>query len=165
MEKIILFGISLLVTGHLNGQSIAPQSVNSAGKQSVVNNIGISFTIGELVVISQSDSQGNTINGGFTSGASLSTVSLNEPDSKIIGLTFFPNPTIDLLSIKLNNNTLDQFLITLTDLNGKEIYFAKYNNVAHIVQIDFKDYSSGVYLLNLKSTANEIIGSYKVIKP
>ncbi len=89
MEKIILFGISLLVTVHLNGQSIAPQTVNSAGKHSVVNNIGIGFTIGELVVISQSDSQGNTINGGFTSGASLSTVSLNEPDSKIIGLTFF----------------------------------------------------------------------------
>jgi hypothetical protein len=90
---------------------------------------------------------------------------LIEPDSKVIGLTFFPNPTIDLLSIKLNNNTLDQFLITLTDLNGKEIYFTKYNNVAHIIQIDFKNYSSGVYLLNLKSSANEIIGSYKVIKP
>jgi hypothetical protein len=89
MEKIILVGISLLVTVHLNGRSIAPQSVNSAGKQSVVNNIGIGFTIGELVVISQSDSQGNTINGGFTSGASLSTVSLIEPDAKVIGLTFF----------------------------------------------------------------------------
>jgi hypothetical protein len=165
MEKVILFGISLLATVHLNGQSIAPQSVNSAGKQSVVNNAGIGFTIGELVVITQSDSQGNTINGGFTSGASLSTVSLIEPDSQIIGLTFFPNPTIDILSIKLKNNTLDQFLITITDLNGKEIYFAKYNHVAQFIQINFRDYSSGEYLLNLKSTSNEIIGSYKVIKP
>ena len=42
-------------------QSISPQSINSSGTSMSQSNGSLSFTVGELVVLSQTDSDGNTL--------------------------------------------------------------------------------------------------------
>ena len=72
----LFFGLGLVS----KAQSVAPQSVNSSGAKMTQANGSLSFTVGELVVLTQTDSQGNSLGSGFTSSATLTTVSIQEID-------------------------------------------------------------------------------------
>ena len=120
-KPIALLVAAMLVGSMTYAQSIAPQSVNSAGVKMTKANGSVSFTVGELAVKSQTDSQGNTLGGGFTSSATLTTVSVKEIDAAILDVKVYPNPTTELVNIQINHSTIEQVVITVTDLQGKFI--------------------------------------------
>jgi hypothetical protein len=145
-------------------QSIAPQSVNSSGTIMTQANGSLSFTVGELVVLSQTDSDGNTLGGGFTAGATLTTVSIQETDAAILDVKVYPNPTTELVNIQINHTTLDQVVVTITDLQGKEVYNGKYAGISNVIGIKTAFYATGTYVLSLKNLNNQVLGTYKIIK-
>ena len=155
----ILFGNTVIIA-----QSIAPQSVNSGGTKMTQANGSLSFTVGELVVLSQTDSEGNTLGGGFTAGATLTTVSIQETDAAVLDVKVYPNPTTELVNIQINHSTIDQVVVTITDLQGKEVYSGKYAGISNIIGINTASYATGNYLLTLKNLNNQVIGTYKIIK-
>ena len=161
--------IALLVAAMLMGtisyaQSIAPQSVNSGGTKMSQSNGSLSFTVGELVVLNLSDSEGNTLGGGFTAGATLTTVSIHETDATLLDIKVFPNPTSDLVNIQINHSTIDQVVLTITDLQGKEVYNGKYAGISNVIGINTASYATGTYVLSLKNLKNQVLGTYKIIK-
>jgi hypothetical protein len=161
--------IALLVAAMLMGimsfaQSIAPQSVNSGGTKMTQANGSLSFTVGELVVLSQTDSDGNTLGGGFTAGATLTTASIQETDAAVLDVKVYPNPTSELVKIQINHSTLDQVVVTITDLQGKEVYNGKYAGISNVIGINTAAYSTGTYILTLKNPNNQVLGTYKIIK-
>lgn len=161
--------IALLVAALLMGtmsyaQSIAPQSVNSGGTKMTQANGSLSFTVGELVVLTQTDSQGNTLGGGFTAGATMTTVSIQETDVAVLDVKVYPNPTTELLNIQINYSTLDQVLVTINDLQGKEVYNGKYAGISNLIGINTAPYATGTYVLSLKNLNNQVLGTYKIIK-
>ena len=145
-------------------QSIAPQSVNSSGTKMIQANGSLSFTVGELVVLTQIDSEGNTLGGGFSTGATLTTVSIKEPDISVLDVKVFPNPTTELVNIQINNSTINQIVATITDIRGKEMYCGKYVCISNVIGINTATYSKGTYMLTLKNLNNQVLGSYKIIK-
>lgn len=145
-------------------QSIAPQSVNSSGSKMSQTYGSLSFTIGDLVVFSQTDSQGNTLGGGFTAGATLTTVSIQEADAAVLDVKVYPNPTTELINIQINHSALDQVVVTLTDLQGKEMYKGKYAGISNVIGINIASYAKGNYMLTLKNSSNQVLGTYKIIK-
>jgi hypothetical protein len=145
-------------------QSIAPQSINSSGSKMNQSNVSLTFTVGELVVSRQTDSNGNTLGGGFVSGATLTTLSVQETDTTVLNVKVFPNPTTDLVNIQINHSTIDQLIITITDLQGKEIYCGKYSSISNLIGINTANYSAGTYMLSLKKLNNQVLGIYKIIK-
>ena len=159
----LLFAAMLMGTMSY-AQSIAPQSVNSAGVKMTQANGSLSITVGELVVDSQTDSQGNTLGGGFTSGSTLTTVNVKEIDAAILDVKVYPNPTTELVNIQINHSTIDQVVITVTDLQGKEVYNGKYAAISNIIGINTADYTTGTYLLTLKNIKNQVLGTYKIMK-
>lgn len=60
-KRWALFTPAVLVACLSHSQIIAPQLVNSSGTKMSQSNGSLSFTIGELVVLSQTDQQGNTL--------------------------------------------------------------------------------------------------------
>lgn len=160
----ILLGIVLLMGTMSYAQSIAPQSVNSGGNTMSQSNGSLSFTVGELAVLSQTDNQGNTLGSGFTAGASLTTMSVQETNAAILDVKVYPNPTTELVNIQINHSTIDQVVVTVTDIEGKEVYNGKYAGIANVVGINTSNYSTGTYLLTLKNTSNQVLGTYKIIK-
>ena len=161
--------IALLVTAMLIGtmsyaQSIAPQSLNSSGTKMTQANGSLSFTVGELVVESQTDSQGNTLGGGFTSGSTLTTVNVKEIDAAILDVKVYPNPTTELVNIQINHSTIDQVVITVTDLQGKQVYNGKYAAISNVIGINTAAYTKGTYILTLNNIKNQLLGTYKIIK-
>lgn len=163
-KPMILLVAAMLMGTMSYAQSIAPQSVNSAGVKMTQANGSLSFTVGELVVLSQTDSQGNTLGGGFTAGATLTTVSIEETDAAILDVKVYPNPTSELVNIQINHSILDQVAVTITDLQGKEVYGGKYAGISNIIGINTASYAAGTYVLSLKNLNNQVLGTYKIIK-
>ncbi len=145
-------------------QSIAPQSVNSGGSKMSQLNGSLSFTVGELVVLSQTDSQGNTLGGGFSAGATITTASIQETDAKVIDVNVFPNPTSDLVNIRINHSKLEQVVLYVSDLEGKELYYGKYAAISNTIGINTSAYAPGIYILSLKNNSNKVLGTYKINK-
>lgn len=161
---IVQLGIVLLMGSISYSQSIAPQSVNNSGSTMSQSNGSLSFTVGELTVQSQTDSQGNTLGSGFTAGASLTTMSVQETNAAILDVKVYPNPTTELVNIQINHSTVDQVIVTVADLEGKEVYSGKYLGIANVIGINTSSYATGSYLLTLKNTSNQLLGTYKIIK-
>ena len=163
-KPLTLLGAILLMGTMSYAQSIAPQSVNSGGTKMSQANGALSFTVGELVVLSQTDSQGNTLGGGFTAGATLTTVSIQETDAAVLDIKVYPNPTSELVNIQINHSIIDQVLVTISDLQGKKVYNGKYAGISNVIGINTAAYATGTYILSLKNTNNQELGTYKIIK-
>ena len=163
-KLIALLGAAMLMGTISSAQSIAPQSVNSGGTKMTQANGSLCFTVGELVVLSQTDSDGNTLGGGFTAGATLTTVSIRETDAAVLDVKVYPNPTTELVNIQINHSTLDQVVVTITDFQGKEVYSGKYAGISNVIGINTASYATGTYVLSLKNLKNQVLGTYKIIK-
>tara|TARA_B100000963_G_scaffold247350_1_gene216540 strand:- start:480 stop:1097 length:618 start_codon:yes stop_codon:yes gene_type:complete len=163
-KPIALLGAAMLMGTMSYAQNISTQSVNSGGTKMTQANGSLSFTVGELVVLSQTDSDGNTIGGGFTAGATLTTVSIQETDVAVLDVKVYPNPTTELVNIQINHSTLDQVVVTITDLQGKEVYIGKYAGISNVIGINTALYATGTYVLSLKNLTNQVLGTYKIIK-
>jgi hypothetical protein len=167
LKPIALLGVFLIMDTlgtSIYAQSIVPQSVNSGGTKMSNPNGSLSFIVGDLVVLSQIDSQGNTLGGGFTAGASLTTMDVKETDASVLNVKVYPNPTTELVNIQINHSTIDQVVVTVTDLEGNEVYSGKYVGIANIIGINTSSYAIGSYLLTLKNTSDQVLGTYKIIK-
>ncbi|MFN5345997.1 MAG: T9SS type A sorting domain-containing protein [Bacteroidota bacterium] len=163
-KHITLLGAFMLFRTIGYAQSVAPQSVNSGGTKITQANGSLSFTVGELVVLSQTDSQGNTLGGGFSTGATLTTVSIKETDAAVLDVSVFPTPTTDLVHIRINHSSIEQIVVAITDLQGKELYNCKYTAVSNVIGINTASYAIGTYMLTLKNLNNQVLGNYKIIK-
>jgi len=72
----------------------------------------------------------------------------------------FPNPVNDVINVSNSqNSTVNK--ITVTDLNGRIVKEAKYDNGAN-VQMNVSDLSSGVYMMNISSDKGSIVK--KIVK-
>lgn len=164
LKPITLLGVSMFFVSLGFAQSISPQSVNSSGKNMSQSNGSLSFTVGELVVLAFEDNDGNTLGGGFTSAATITTVGIQEADANILDVKIYPNPTTELLSIKINHTTLDFLNVLIVDVAGKEIYNEKYTGISNTIGINTASYATGTYMLYIKDQENNAQSVYKIIK-
>ncbi len=167
MKKQMLLILSIILCwGMLHSQTIAPQSINNAGTKMTQNNGSLSFTVGELVVLTQTDSAGNSLGGGFTNAATSSTtvVSVTEPGIELINVKVYPNPTSDLVFVDIIETQIDWLYIEIYDLQGKLISSDKYAGISSRIGINTASFTKGTYLLNLKDKNDNLLGNYKLIK-
>ena len=165
-KPMALLGVVLLTGTTAYAQSIAPQSVNSAGVKMTQSNGSLSFTVGELVVLTQTDANGNSLGGGFTNSSTISTtvLSVQEPDASVLQVAVFPNPTTDLVQIQIKEASIEEMNLELTDISGKTLYSAHYRLMNQNIGINTANYPTGVYLLTLKKPNGQILGNYKIVK-
>lgn len=72
----------------------------------------------------------------------------------------FPNPVNDVINVSNSQNgTVNK--ITVTDVNGRTVKEAKYDNGTN-VQINVSDLSSGVYMMNISSDKGSTVK--KIVK-
>jgi hypothetical protein len=166
IKFLSIIAFCLLISSISYAQSIIPESVNSAGAKMTQSNGSLSFTVGELVVLQQYDANGNSLGGGFTNAATVSTtvLAIEEPNAAILQVDVFPNPTTDLVQIRIKESKLEDLKISLTDISGKEIFQGQYRLMQQIIGINTATYPSGTYFLILKDLKDNILGTYKIVK-
>jgi len=77
----------------------------------------------------------------------------------------YPNPAQNLLNFDYTAfNILDNFMVVITDLQGKELEEISFvpQNGTHQLQIDISNYAAGVYVLNVQTDSYQ--RSFKFIK-
>lgn len=165
MNKTLLLLAGFLVSSITYAQEINPQTVGAAGAKMEQANSSITFTVGELIVQSFVDDDGNVLGSGHTSAAVTSTevVAITEVADDYMQVSIFPNPTADLVQVKIENPNIDVFSIRIVDMQGKIIQEEKYQSINATIGINASAWHSGYYQLTLLSE-DKIIGTYAIIK-
>jgi Secretion system C-terminal sorting domain/Two component regulator propeller len=68
-----------------------------------------------------------------------------------IDYQIYPNPTSSSIFVDFNNTSFKEMKISITNLNGKILYFNCLRNTISNLRIDMNDYPNGVYLINIQS--------------
>jgi len=112
------------------------------------------------------DSLDNTIRNGFIPASVITTtvVNIQEPDSRMLSLKVYPNPTSSLLTIDLASIQFKTFKLKIIDFHGKEILNEKYAGIPNQIGINTQNWSEGAYLLLIEDDLNNIVGKFKIIK-
>ncbi len=71
-------------------------------------------------------------------------------------VSFFPNPTKDILNINLGSLSESDYVFTIIDINGKIIFKKEIQNAKQIEQISVSQLSKGMYLAVLENSKNKI---------
>ena len=79
----------------------------------------------------------------------------------IENIKIFPNPVHNYINIALPDNTNTTNII-ISDINGKQLYKAAFNTRENPIQIPIKNFSKGIYLLQVNT--QDKTETYKIIK-
>ncbi len=71
-------------------------------------------------------------------------------------VSFFPNPSKNILNINKGNLTDTNYIFSIIDVNGKTVLYQPIANASLIETVDVSKLSSGVYLGVLETTTNRI---------
>jgi hypothetical protein len=145
-------------------QSIPLQSINGSATVMNENNHSINFIVGELAVFTDNDNQENSLSGGFTNATTLTTLSIQENKLSGLNVLIYPNPTTDVLQIKVNNMALATFSITLNYFEGETLYAEKFAGISNTIGINTQSFPNGTYLLSMEDDKGQLICVHKIIK-
>ncbi len=138
---------------------IEKSSIDSGGANATVGTTTLLYTIGEAVV--QENSNGSIhISEGFISAEVLDVLEISDY-TELLGVSIYPNPTIDYVKINFLNN--DVHLITLFDFSGKQLGVFQSGN-GHLFSLDMQKYSSGMYLVLVRNTQKQQYKTFKLVK-
>jgi len=156
----LLYSIILIFLGL---SVLHSQSTISAAGVDVKSNVGeMNFTIGQ-VFYSQNKSNDFSEYQGVQQPYEISIVStIFEADNIKIAIKTYPNPTHDYLIVNTENiSNLQNMEFKLFDFEGK--FIKRIQPQSKITNIDFFNYSSGVYFLNVVES-KKTIKIFKIVK-
>lgn len=86
---------------------------------------------------------------GVFSGLFTNTVLNNETFENNNNVSIYPNPVKDILNIKVKDFS-SEVLVKVIDINGREVYAQKVNNMNNSNSINLSNLSTGIYVLKLQ---------------
>ena len=155
MKKTVFIITSLLSIDTLFAHSnLVAGGGGGSAKEGSVN-----FTLGQLDFSSSAGNSGS-ISQGMQQPYEVFVVGLE--NNKIqLSASVYPNPTINQLTLNVNDYQFDKLSLMLFDLQGKLIKQQTLNNASTI--IDMSEFSQGTYFLKVLEAQTEL-QSFKVIK-
>ena len=149
----------LLTCVSLSAQSVEKSVISAIGNSYSGPNFSVSYNTGELVIGSQSSEDGSIqLGSGYYPSLNLITLDIDIPVLKF-GFNLYPNPVRDALYIE--HPTLSEFIVSIHDINGRLVY----EQLSQVQKpISTSNLSLGTYIVSVKTTDNQRINSYKIIK-
>ena len=156
MKHIIL--VLILTFSSLSfSQSISKQVIGTSGKTLTNSNLKLSYTVGEPVV-GLMTAGGNQLGNGYYPALNLQALSV-EDNVVDVQLKVYPNPTSQ--SLYVSHPEINSFVITIVDLNGKQLYSGTINKEE---PLDISNYTQGMYLVTIENKEANKKNTYKIIK-
>jgi hypothetical protein len=154
MRTIMLFLIVTCCSGLL-----AQEVVATAGSTLVNATGSISYTIGEGVA--QTLTKGDkTITQGFHQ-TTMSVTMVSELKDLDFSISVFPNPTSDMLKIKVTKENVSGLQYLLFDINGKLIF--QKNLESNETDVPVHQLAIGYYIIKVQAGTKEL-KTFKIIK-
>ena len=149
----------LLTCVSLSAQSVDKSVISTIGNAYTSQTVSVSYNAGELIIGNLTSEDGAIqLGSGYYPSLNLITLDVDIPELKF-GFNLYPNPVRDALYIE--HPTLNEFIVSIHDIKGRLLF-----EQLLLVQkpIPTSNLSFGTYIVSVKSTDNERINSYKIIK-
>lgn len=156
IKKHLLFLFWLCLTG-LQAQS----TLSTAGGNVTGNGGSVSYSLGQMIY-THVGAVGGSMYSGIQQAYEITIVTeIGKSNSITLQCSVFPNPTTDLLNLRVEDYRLKQLSYQLYDLNGKLL---EQNMLESIdTNIAFNNYPSTSYLLKVIHM-DKVVKSFKIIK-
>jgi len=153
--------ILLLATGLLwAGLAQAQESANASGRDATGSGGTVAYSVGQVVYTTTTDASG-TVSQGVQQAYEIFTVGIKETALNI-SLTAFPNPTMDNLTLQINDYNNEKLAFKLYDMQGKMLNSEQIN--AQQTQINTSSLPSATYFIDVVNHENKKVQTFKINK-
>jgi hypothetical protein len=157
LSALLLFVLGL--TG-LQAQQIH-ESIPATGGNASGSGGSVSYSVGQVVYNTNTGTNGSVAQ-GVQQPFEISVVTgIDETKGITLQCTVYPNPTIDFLTLKVENYTIDALTYQLYDVNGKLIDSQKIEGNEAIIAIS--NLVPATYFLKVIQSDKEL-KTFKIIK-
>ena len=156
MKKIFTSFI-LLTSSICFSQTNTLQVIGSAGNTATNSNTQLSWTIGEPITNTATNTN-SILTQGFNQSVLVITAIDDNQNSNI---TISPNPTADFVIISINENDLQNAQYLLHDINGKLVLQNKITDKQ--TKLSFIELANSTYFVDVV-TNNQKTKTFKIIK-
>jgi hypothetical protein len=139
--------------------SFAQQNTDAAGGNATGTGGSVSYSIGQIDYISNSGTNGN-VNQGVQQPYEIFNSGI-EDASVQLGLSVYPNPSTQVLYLKIEQNDLKDLSYQLYDFNGKQL--ASKMIINNTTEIIMEQYATSTYFLKVFNSTKELT-TFKIIK-
>jgi hypothetical protein len=153
----------LLLFSFLLTEAQGQQVVSVTGGDTTENEGSVSYSIGQIAYMSQSESDGSVIQGIQQPYEILVVTGMGEK-SVTMDYSVYPNPAAGVLQLKIENKREKELRYQLYNMNGKLVQSKKITNSK--ISISLRDLPSAVYFLRVMERKDEItlLKTFKIIK-
>ena len=149
------------ISWSVTAQSIEPEVLATSGAHFVGTNAELSWTIGEVIIETVSNT-GNIITQGFHQPNDLVTT-VEESLPNHIQVNVFPNPVTEKITVTIDNNTLE-LIAVIYDMTGRQLISKKIGYLQKTIEFNVVDFANAGYLLNIHSKDKKYNATYKIQK-
>jgi hypothetical protein len=136
------------------------ESINSLGGSNIGIGGSISFSVGQLVFTTDSQSAGSLVQ-GIQRPVKITTTSIIKSENNI-SFKAYPNPATDDLYLEINESLNEKLIYKLYDLQGKVLLQNKM--LLPITQINMSSFSAGTYFIQINNSQNKHYQTIQIIK-
>jgi hypothetical protein len=151
MKSICHAGLACFLAMLPLQRAFCQEVLSSGGNSGRVNEISLSWTIGEPVVKTLTG-QGAILTQGFQQGF-LRSNSAQLITDQIPAFRIFPNPANDFLIVQAEKPAETGWIITIIDAYGRILHECLMNQTK--IDLNVGQYSSGHYLIKIRDIANK----------
>ncbi len=155
-NNLILLIVVLFWTCKIEAQ----ESINSSGSNSTGVGGSAAYSIGQVVYTTNTSSSGKVAQ-GVQHAYEIYTVGIKETNLNIF-ITAYPNPTMDNLSLLINEHNNEKLSYQLYDAESKLLKSAQI--VTKQTEINTSYLPSASYFINIIDQENKKVQSFKIIK-
>jgi len=138
----------------------AQESINALGGRDIGSGGSVSFSVGQLVFTTDSQSAGSIVQ-GIQRPVKIKTTEIIKSENNI-SFKAYPNPTTDDLYLEFSETIDEKLSYQLYDIQGKVLL---HNQILlPITQINMSSFSAGTYLIQIYNLQNKPYQTIQIIK-
>ncbi len=164
LNRVLVTGMLFFFGRVCMAQEVSPELVSGCAANLSQSAGSISFTVGEIAVLTYTDDAGNTLSGGFGAGTALSVSVIEVNSVSLIDLNVYPNPAQDFLNIRINQSSQSEINVSIVDMQGKEVFGGQYAGIPRNIGLNTTSIASGTYILSVTNAEGVLLGKYNLIK-
>lgn len=138
----------------------AQESTNSAGGDGSGSGGSVAYSIGQTVYTTNTGSNGSVAQ-GVQHAYEIFSVGIKETALNF-SLTAFPNPTMENLTLQINDYNNEQLSYQLVDVQGKQLRNGQIT--AQQTQINMDYLPTATYFIHVANQENINVQTFKIIK-
>ena len=156
MKNILITLLFLLLILSSNAQ----ESLNSSGGGGSGSEGTVAYSVGQVAYTTNTGTSG-TVSQGVQQAYEIFTVGIKEPELNV-SASVFPNPTADILTLRIIDYNNEQLSYQLYDMHGKLLKNGQVTTQQ--TQITTASLSPATYFINIVNQENQKVQSFKIIK-